>query len=145
MVPRWCIAVSACAVAGLALWSCNSTPTSGNNCGGGAPPSLVGGYTLQQYTFGTTTWSVPQVSGGLAFTATMYADTVTLPGANGPTTTTDSGTYEVIGSECIRLVSLAGQRTVAGTFHLIGVNADTTLEIHGNDSLHVVNSTWSKH
>jgi hypothetical protein len=144
MVSRWCIAVSAFAVAGAAAWACNGTPTNGNNCGTGTPPTLAGGYTLQQYTFGTTTWSVPQVSGGLGLTASRYADTLTLPGTNGDTTTTDSGTYEVIGSECIRLVSLAGQRTVAGTFHLIAINADTTLKINGNDSLHVVNSVWSK-
>lgn len=139
------LAAGVLAAAGLG-WACASTPTSTNNCGTGSPPSLVGNYTLKQYTWGSTVYAPPSASGSLAFTATTYAQTVTLPvSASRDTVLSDNGTYLLVGSECISEFSaVPGNRDFGGTFKVATVQGQTTLTLDGNDSLKVIVGVWTK-
>jgi len=142
MVRRW-VTLGAVAAAGLGI-ACSSSPTTTNNCGSGTAPSLVGSYSLTSYTYGITVYTPPGAFGKLWYAYSTYADTITVPGSAGDSTTVDSGTYQVVGSECINQQSLAGQRDFAGTFKLTTSNGATTLRVDGNDSLHVIISIWSR-
>ncbi len=144
MVPTRSLALMALAVAGLGSASCNSTPTNGNNCGSGVAPVLVGSYTLSSYQFGTRTYTVPPASGVLYFTTGKYADSLYIPASVGDTLTADSGSYQLVGSECILLMSAAGKRNFSGTFRLTESPSDTILRMDGNDSLHVIVSSWAR-
>ena len=144
MVPTRSLALIALAAAGLGSASCNSTPTNSNNCGSGTAPALAGSYTLSSYQFGTRTYTVPPASGVLYLTTFKYADSLYIPASVGDTLTADSGTYQVVGSECILLMSQAGKRNFSGTFKVAESPTDTTFRMDGNDSLHVIISIWSR-
>ncbi len=135
---------AALAAAGLAL-SCGK-PTNANNCAGGTPPSLVGSYSLTEYTFGTKVYSVPPASGGITYTATgTYSDFITVPGAGGAdSTTADSGLYQIIGGSCIIHRSQTGLRQFSASFSLTTNQGVTTLKENGSDSLHVIIFVWVK-
>lgn len=138
------IAVGALAAAGVG-WACSSSPTSTNNCGSGSPPSLIGSYSLSQYTWGATVYAPPSAGGALAFTASTYHQTLVLPTSTLDTTIVDSGTYVIVGSECISEISqVAGNRDFGGTFKVATAQGATTLTLSGNDSLKIIIGVWKK-
>ena len=143
MRPTFRLAVTAFAAA-LGIASCNSTPTNGNNCGSGTPPSLVGSYSLNQYTFGSRVWSAPPASGALTLTATTYVQTIHFPSTRGDSTVSDDGTYEVVGATCILENSQEGMRPFSGSLSLRTASNVTTLRLAGSDSLHVIIGVWIK-
>ena len=143
--PAWSLAVSALAAAGFGVASCSGSPTNSHDCGGGTAPSLVGSYTLSAYTFGARVYAVPPAAGSLTFTANTYVQTLVLPAAGvGDTSTTDNGTYDIVGASCIAWQSLAGRRNFAGSFTLTTNPNVTTLLLNGSDSLHVIIGDWIK-
>ncbi len=138
------VAAGAMVAAGLG-WACSSSPTSTNNCGTGSPPSLVGSYNLFKYTFGSAVYVSPAASGTLTLTASRYSQRLTLPTSGVDTVAVDSGTYLVVGSECINEHSLvAGNRDFGGTFKFTTVQGVTTLTLDGNDSLRIIIGVWTK-
>ena len=141
----WSLAVSALAAAGFGVASCSGSPTNSHDCGGGPAPSLVGSYTLTAYTFGSRVYAVPPAAGSLTFTATTYAQTLVLPAAVvGDTSTSDNGTYDIVGASCISWQSLTGKRNFSGSLTLTVDPNVTTLLLNGSDSLHVIVSDWVK-
>ncbi len=138
------VAAGVLAAAGLG-WACSSSPTKVNNCGSGSPPSLVGSYALARYTWGSTVYTPPSAGGSLALTATTYHQTLILPTSTLDTTIVDSGTYVIVGSECISEISqVAGNRDFGGTFKVTTAQGATTLTLDGNDSLKVIIGVWTK-
>lgn len=145
MQPGWSLAVAALAAAGLGVASCSGSPTNSHDCGGGTAPSLVGSYTLTAYTFGSMVYAVPPAAGSLTFTATTYIQTLVLPAAVvGDTSTSDNGTYDIVGASCIAWQSLTGKRNFAGSLTVTVSPSVTTLLLNGSDSLHVIISDWIK-
>jgi len=136
--PSVSYAAAALAVAG-ALWFAACKSSTSNNCGSGTPPSLVGSYSLESYTLGTTTLTSPTASGTLQFRATMYNVNLSLPG---PTAVVDSGTYTIVGSACINELSQAGNPTFSGTFQLN--LSDSTFSVTGTAAGQVAASVWKK-
>lgn len=143
MVSRWWVAAAALAAAGLGMVSCASSPVNTNNCGSGAPPSLVGTYALSSYTFGSAVYTAPPASGALWLTSSTYADTLVIPVRLGDSTVADHGTYQILGASCTLWQSLAGQRDFTGSFTLKTAQGLTTLRLSGNDSLHVIIGIWT--
>ncbi len=142
-VTRW-LAGAALAAAALDL-SCGK-PTNTNDCGGGTAPSLVGNYSLAQYTYGAKVYSVPPASGGITYTAAnTYSDFITVPSTGGvDSTVADSGLYQIVGTACIVHQSLTGQRQYSASFTLVTRQGITTLKENGSDSLHVIIYVWVK-
>ena len=121
--------------------ACSSSTS--NNCGSGTPPSLVGTYALASYTIGTTTVTAPTATGSLRFYTTLYGVTLNLPnGTGGMTVVTDSGSYTVVGSQCINESSVLGQPQFTGTFTYTA--ADSTLQVTGTAAGQVAASIWKK-
>jgi hypothetical protein len=122
--------------------ACASTPT-GNNCGsGGTPPSLVGTYSLLSYTLGTTTVNSPAASGQLRFYAFAYGVNLSLPsgtGVNQPSS--DSGTYNIVGTTCLQEFSVMGNPNFSGSFQL---RADSTFHVSGTTGSQVAASLWKR-
>jgi len=137
------LAGAALAVAG-ALWvaaACSSSTS--NNCGSGAPPSLVGTYALESYTLGTSTITAPTATGTLRFYTSLYGVTLNLPnGTGGTTVVTDSGSYTVMGSSCINESSVLGQPQFSGTFTYTA--SDSALQVTGTAAGQVAASIWKK-
>ncbi len=131
-------ALALAAALGLAA-ACKSTP-SGNNCGsGGAPPNLVGTFSLLSYTLGSTTIPAPPASGTLRFHASTYGVNLSIPtGTGGNQTIIDSGTYAIVGSTCIQESSVMGQPQFTGSFEVI---ADT-LHVSGTAGGQIAASVW---
>jgi hypothetical protein len=144
MTTRAWLAAGVLAAAGLGM-ACASSPTSTNNCGSGTAPSLVGSYSLSKYTFGSTVYTTPAASGTLTFTANTYSQALSLPTAALDTTANDSGTYLIVGSECIYEHTLvAGNRDFGGTLAFTYPQGDTILTLNGNDSLRIIIGVWKK-
>jgi hypothetical protein len=134
-VPTSFVAAVVCAGAVVIAAACKSS-TSGNGCGSGSPPSLVGSYDLQSYTIGTVTISAPAATGTLRFHTNTYGADLVLPG---PQVISDSGTYTITGASCISENSLTGQPQFTGTFTLVG----TTFSVTGSAGGQTV-AVWTK-
>ncbi len=118
--------------AALALAACKES-TSGDTCGSGTPPSLVGTYKLASYTLGSSTIDTTSgASGQLRFYTTTYAWNATIPiqGA-----IADSGTYTIRGVRCMDETSVMGRGTSSGTFTLTGQTPGSIFTFTGTNSL----------
>lgn len=137
--------VPAVAMAGaLAIAACSSS-TTGNSCGSGTAPSLVGTYALVSYTIGLTTVTTADgATGQLRFHASTYGAGISIPTAGGPEVIADSGSYTVTGSKCISQNSITGQPTFSGTFTLSGTTTGAVFTVNGSAAGQVVASVWTK-
>ena len=136
--------ILACVGAALVAAFACSSPTSSNNCGGSVPPSLIGTYTLSSYTLGSKVWTSPTSTGSIQYTATTYQYNLRLATDTTPLSVRDSGSYQQIGSTCLRQYSLIDTTHFSGSYRLDTIAGTIQLRESGSDGARLVIFLWTR-
>lgn len=145
MRSRFWLAVPALVVAGVLYTACSSSPSHSHTCGSGTPPDLTGSYALYQYTYGPTVYSAPPSSGTLTYTAgSTYSMSLSLKSNTDSMSVYDFGSFEIVGTSCIRYTSQNGLPAFSGSFTLQTSLNSTTYRLSGTDGTRQITGVWVK-